>query len=434
MSDDGYITTLTRIINPLADRQQLKWPPIMLLHGGTIDATAYIFSSTLYHHPEKYPRDIGDEPISSWNRSMAFTLANNGYDVWLAETRGSNEHNLDHIKSAAFKSALENKNLEKNMTKGENLLSIFNSFNYWSFSQDDIITHEIKSQIDKICQVVSAEISPEAAALDKCKVSLVSFSLSTPIALGFLSIRPDYAKEKIHRFVVMAPTFYRRGMNPVMRFALAIVCPLIPNSLGVAILYEMIYTQLRRLLLLPGTWKKIRYTGNKFVENLMMGPSAKYRTLLEQNVVFHLMRLVSFKAGKQMCQQMKGNRLQKYDYGVEKNMRIYNQPTPPEYNLSNLLIEPYLMVSATNDMLSTIESVDFLIKKMNPKPHKHIVAPQFNHLDLVAGVENDKYVNLPILEYFDEFALKRPASSELNMENGQGRSISTSEADFDPDY
>lgn len=97
LADDGYITEMIRIINPLADRRNLKQPPVMLLQGGLSDQSIWVWASSIQHHPEKYPRVVSqDGPISSWNRSLGFMLANNGYDVWLVGSRGSNERNQAH--------------------------------------------------------------------------------------------------------------------------------------------------------------------------------------------------------------------------------------------------------------------------------------------------------------------------------------------------
>lgn len=390
------------------------------MHGGTIDPTAYLFASTKKHHPEKYPRDESDGPITSYNRSLAFVLANAGHDVWLAETRGSNERNMDHINLRSITSLFDHKAKDKNMTTGEKLQEVSEAWNYWSFSQDEIIQHEVRSYIDKICQVIHSD------GIDKkCKVNLFSFSLSTPLALGFLSTRPDYAAEKIHRLVIMAPTFYKDGLSPATSWILAKVCPLVPNTVGIMLVYDLVFLEIRKLLILPGHWKKFRYSIVKSFITLLMGPSAKYRTLLELNVLYHVMRVVGFKQGKQMCQQMKANRLQKYDFGVAKNLNVYNSPEPPEYDLSNLLIKPPLIVVATNDALASPAAVSRLINVMNPKPYKVIKAPEFNHLDLVAGVENDKYVNLPILKFLDETLdpKEQPGYQKLDGSPDSGVSI-----------
>lgn len=410
IADDGYITELTHLINPLADKTKLRQPPVLMEHGGTIDPTAYMIASSIQHFPEKWPRSMAqDGPIQSWNRSLAFVLANNGFDVWLAETRGANERNRRHIKTEAVRSILEGKNMNKNMTKGENINQILRSWDYWAFSQDDIIAHELKSHVDTVLQVTGAK-----------KVHLMTFSLSTPCSLGFFSLRPDYA-EKVQGYISMAPIISGQGGSKFTGIMFKTVCNLFPNHLGNVVFTEAILSEpMRRLVVAIFKPKWLRYSLGKALINYFMGPSAKWQTLLDDNVMGHLFRTVSFREVKQMCQHMKSNKFRKFDYGPVKNLLIYNQTSPPTYDLSNLNIRDWLVVSAANDEMSTPEVYSNLYASVNPKPVAHVVAPGFNHLDLIAGWGNDKYVNMPILRYLERMSFQ--SGTEENTEDNDADS------------
>lgn len=84
VSTDGYITELTRLINPLVDAgKRLKSPPVVLYGGPTVSSIAFLMASSNKHHPMPWPRNSSKEwgytTIS--NRSLAFMLSNYGYDV-----------------------------------------------------------------------------------------------------------------------------------------------------------------------------------------------------------------------------------------------------------------------------------------------------------------------------------------------------------------
>lgn len=381
---------MTHLINPLADKRMLRQPPVLLEHGGTIDPTAYLVASSIQHFPEKWPRTAQDGPMKSWNRSLAFMLANNGFDVWLAETRGSNDRNRRHIKTKALKTALKGGNAGKNMTVGEQINEIISEWDYWGFSQDDIIAHELKSHMDTVLRLTGSK-----------KLHLMTFSLSTPTSLAFLSIRPDYAS-KVQGYISMAPIISGEGVSKFVKVVFQTVCPLLPNSIGTLVLTDIILTQpFRDAITLLSVNKRIRYSSVKSVITSFMGSSPKWRTLLDLNVIGHLFRSLSFKELKQMCQQTRANKLQKFDYGPLKNKLIYNQTDPPVYDISNLKIKDWIVVSAANDLLSTPQVYEHLYKIVNPKPMAHIVAQGFNHLDLIVGWENDKYVNMPIVRYLE---------------------------------
>lgn len=401
------MTQVTRLINPKADPRSLRQPPVLLEHGGTIDPTAYLIASSIQHHPEKWPRTAADGPITSWNRSLAFVLANNGFDVWLAETRGSNDNNRKRVKSRVVETLRAGANERKNMTKAEDLDELSRLNDYWAFSQDDIIAHEIKSHMDLVLSLTGAK-----------KLHLFTFSLSTPTSLAFLSTRPDYAA-KVRGYVSMAPIVSGEGVNLLIKLALQTICPLLPDQVGTLFMTDLVFTQpMRDLVVAISKSRTLRYSTVKAFITLLMGPSAKYQTLLDLNVMGHMLRELSFKESKQLCQQTKANKLQKYDYGPIKNRILYKSAEPPIYDLSNLNIKDWIVVSAANDALATPKVVEHLISLVHPKPKAHIIAPGLNHLDLIAGFENDKYVNLPVLHYFEEMSFD--SANNVNFAQGQG--------------
>lgn len=393
-SDDGYMTVLTRIINPKADRRMLRMPPILMEYGGSADSGDYLIGSSIQHHPEKWPRSFkADGPITSWNCSLAFVLANNGFDVWLAGTRGSGEKDLLKVKSRPKDMISKSDIGEQNVTAGENLEEVIKSEDYWSFSQDDIIAYEFKSHFDTVMKVTGSS-----------KVSLVSYSLSTPTVLSFLGLRPDYA-EKVHGFVSLAPIFSGQGIGPLLQIVLRTICPLIPEKVGTLVLTDMLVSKpVRDLIIQIAKVKPLRYSLIKSIVTLIFGPSAKYQTSLDLNVIGHLSRELSFREVRQVCQQTQANKLQFYDYGPAKNRVIYKSPTPPEYDVSNLRIKDWLLVTAANDAIATPAAVQSLLRLVGPKPAAHIVVPGFNHIDLFVGVDNDVYCNLPILSYFERIS------------------------------
>lgn len=89
-----------------------------------------------------------------------------------------------------------------------------------------------------------------------------------------------------------------------------------------------------------------------------------------------------------------------YDHGAVQNQLVYDSFTPPAYDISKLKFESWLVVSGANDKLSTPKMVENLLNAVYPRPIGRVTAPAMNHLDLIAGFDNDVHVNLPIVEYF----------------------------------
>lgn len=389
LSDDGYITQITRIINPLVDPSQLKQPPVMLMHGGTIDPTVYVWASAIQHHPEPYPRTESSGPMTSWNRSIAFMLANNGYDVWLIGTRGSDSQNQDHVEYKGPKSIDFS-----GQTKIELLPQAFlEAQKYWDFSMDEVIEFEIPRQIDKVLELTGAR-----------NVSILVISLSSMTVPPMVAKYPEVA-DKVHNLVVLGPIINNKGANLFIKIAHDIVT-ILPDQFGSLLISEVAFTKFfRAFILLLSKSRYLRYSLLKAATGLLVGASPKYHTLLEPGVMGHLFMPLSFKYLKHYCQQVKHAKFQKYDHGFLKNELHYGTPWPPAYSISNINVKNWLVISGSNDNLATPKSVQQFIRQINPKPYEHIQLEHFSHLDLVAAMENDIYVNLPTLEFLDRFHL-----------------------------
>lgn len=411
LSDDGYITQLIRIINPLADQSQLKQPPVMLLQGGITDVSIWVWPSVVQHHPERWPRKPGDGPMTSWNRSLALTLANNGYDVWLVSHRGANEQNQGHIDLQRHEPAGQRKEFQKNDTLMENWLSErldepgerkpADVVRYWNFTFDELAEFEVTVHIDKVLSVTGAS-----------KVTLVPMSFSTIYAPMALARHPHYQR-RLHNVVVFGPIISNKGTNTAMTLLHNTICKHLPDELGTMLLTEMVFSQpMRDLALLMGRLKDTRYS---FVEAMLLplaGPSARFRTLLEPGVYGHILMPTGFKMIKHYCQIVTASKMRRFDHGVAGNLKAYGSLEPPDYNLAKVDYGNWLLVSAGNDVLATPKSVRSYMRAIKSKPYDHIFVSKYNHLDLWAAIDNDVTINLPVLNFLDNYHLPPAGSTQ----------------------
>lgn len=401
VSNDNYITQLCRIINPLADRRQLKQPPVMLMHGGLISPTAYVWGSSAQHHPEEYPRGPNSKPFTSFNRSLAFVLANNGYDVWLVGIRGADKQNQEHRNLSGPKSIDQ---IIKHKRKKSFLRQQKEAERYWMFTMDDEIEFELPRQIDKVMNVTGSN-----------KVNLFTYSQSTQMSLALVSQNLDYAK-KVHSLISMAPVLNDKGTNWLIRAYYRLFCTYVPVKLGTRLTSEMVLTKpMRKLILKINKNKYLRYSLLKGLGSVFFGSSAKYLTLLEPSVVWHSLMPISFQQLKHYCQQAVAGKLQKYDYGYWKNMKAYRSLKPKAIDISDLHIDNWMVISGTNDNFASPKSIEQVLRDVkHPKPYKHLIVDGYSHLDLIAAITNDVQVNRPVLDFFDHFQLPPLASPQNN--------------------
>lgn len=71
-----------------------------------------------------------------------------------------------------------------------------------------------------------------------------------------------------------------------------------------------------------------------------------------------------------------------FDYGsVNQNLKYYNQPTPPLYNIANINV-PVALYYGTNDMLANVADIQFLRNNL-PYIVDDLNIEFYNHMDFI---------------------------------------------------
>lgn len=93
-------------------------------------------------------------------------------------------------------------------------------------------------------------------------------------------------------------------------------------------------------------------------------------------------------------------KFQQFDFGRDKNLKIYNSPDPPEYNLKNVTAPIYLY-SASEDLLVDPRDVEKLENLLpNVKCYKKI--EDWNHMDMLLGKNARKVIYEKIVQSLNE--------------------------------
>ncbi|OTF73627.1 hypothetical protein BLA29_010120, partial [Euroglyphus maynei] len=177
-TNDGYILQLVRIINPFVlDRSGLK--PILLHHGFQCTGTSWLIArnGTLlsdgiyYEYPD---REQSMNNIGMIGDTLGFVLATKGYDVWLANYRGS-IYSTNHTRFAT------------------------DSEEFWKFSIDEMILFDLPAEIDYILNETGRK-----------HLSYIGHSQGNLMMFGLMSLN-DYYSQRIRPFIALSPVFYHDG-------------------------------------------------------------------------------------------------------------------------------------------------------------------------------------------------------------------------------
>lgn len=93
-----------------------------------------------------------------------------------------------------------------------------------------------------------------------------------------------------------------------------------------------------------------------------------------------------------------------WDWGSAGNQIAYGQPTPPEYNVTNIKRPLYFMYAA-NDILASPADVKYLAKKVSATLVDLYLVPNqtFDHVDFIFGKDAPQLVYKPLIKVLKKY-------------------------------
>lgn len=335
-TEDGYKLNIFRIPK--------KAPPVLLVHG------------------------IGDSSdcwlVLGPKHSLAYQLADNGYDVWLFNARG-NRYNKENVNKVPDKI-------------------------FWDFSFEEIGYRDLPRTIDYILNVTSIS-----------KLTYIGFSQGTTVFLVMLSLRPEY-NIKIEHAILLAPVsslittkyplidFFYNNLDKLKSLARHIF-EVFPFNERLNRYHVAVCNPRSPLRLLCESELFVNF-GLKKLTNLLPEKLPV--------ITSHIPAGTSSKLFLHFLQSYKGFR--RYDYGGTRNKIVYSSPSPPEYDLSRIFV-PVTLITSEVDWFSAIDDVNVLKNKLQ-NVDKFIVIEknrQFTHLEFIYGARVNKFINQPVLNILE---------------------------------
>ncbi|XP_011301866.1 lipase 3 isoform X2 [Fopius arisanus] len=317
-TEDGYNIRLDRISGAPTSPEAPGKPVVYLLHGLGVASEAWILWTP--------------------NNSLAFLLADAGYDVWLGNIRGTT-HGRSH------QSLDPDKDRE-----------------FWNFDLTTISTMDLPAQVDFILEKTG-----------ESKLTIIGHSMGTTLSYIFLSEKPTY-NNKVNLVLLVAGPDINAEVMPhgphVVKFA-DDYCN--PNISDICLKFANIFMQKTTS---PLSFEELRH----LMEYAPAGSSLRLHHHYLQNI-------------------NSGN-FQKYDYeSTAANIEHYGQETPSKYNLSNI-DTPVVLIYIKNDFFSPEISTRILEKHLpnivvsEAVPDKAFVHADFIFHKNVKAVIYDRVIKL----------------------------------------
>eukprot|EP01025_Chloroclados_australasicus_P048409 TRINITY_DN5484_c1_g1_i1.p1 TRINITY_DN5484_c1_g1~~TRINITY_DN5484_c1_g1_i1.p1 ORF type:complete len:469 (-),score=11.46 TRINITY_DN5484_c1_g1_i1:360-1622(-) len=296
--------------------------------------------------------------INGINRGLAYILVDQGFDVWMGNSRGNSY-------------SLLNQNVKASSAK------------FWDFSWDEMALMDIPATVDTVVQETQSQQLIYVCHSQGCLIGLAALASSQSL------------QQKVAKVIMLAPAVFVSHIESTPFRILAEldmgkliqdvgITDFLPSVELVQSLTSIVCDGLpeecsNALFMLVG-YDPVAMNDNmlsKYLEYYPAGTSVKN--------ILHWSQMINYN----------GKKLRKFDYGLQCtywyifqracNYREYGQQTPPTYNLSNISTPMYLFYGG-QDLLADFLDVGILIENLNIQyVQLSEEVSSYDHLDFVLG-------------------------------------------------
>ncbi|OWM74002.1 hypothetical protein CDL15_Pgr022273 [Punica granatum] len=342
-TQDGYILSVQRIPEGRATSVGSR-QPVIIQHGVLVDGMTWVLNS-----PEQ---------------NLPMILADNGFDVWIANTRGT-------------RFCRRHKSLDPSQPA------------FWDWSWDELVLYDLPA----VFNFVYAQTGNK-------KIDYVGHSLGTLIALASLS--EGRLVDQLRSVALLSPVAYLSYMTTALG-VVAAKSPLaeIFKALKIAEFNpkgEPVSKFLKSLCAHPGV----------DCYDLLSALTGKNCCLNASTVDLFLKnepQPTSTKNMMHLAQIVRDRRLAKYNYGNSGfNVMHYGEAAPPVYNLSNIPRDLPIFISyGGRDALSDTGDVQMLLDSLKLHDVSRLSVQfikDYAHADFIMGVNAKDVVYSQVLSFF----------------------------------
>ncbi|XP_006880458.1 PREDICTED: lipase member K [Elephantulus edwardii] len=345
VTKDGYILGIYRIPHGKESSVRTGPRPVVFLQHGLFGAA----TNWICNLP---------------NGSLAFLLADRGYDVWMGNSRG-NIWSKKHLR-------LSPKSRE-----------------YWAFSFDEMAKYDLPDTIDFIIEKTGQQ-----------RLFYVGHSQGTTLAFIAFSENPELAR-RIKIFFAFAPVAtVKYTENPMRKYTNL-------SRKAVKILFgDKMFHPTTNFDHLIATKVCNRKFFHRICSNVLFSLSGYDANNLNMSRLdVYMMQGLAGTSVQNMlhwAQAVQSGKLQAFDWGSpNQNMIHFNQDTPPLYNVTKMKI-PTAVWNGGHDVMADIKDVENLLPKIsNLIFYKQI--PHYNHVDFYLGQDAPQEVYQDLFHLMEQY-------------------------------
>nr|XP_035935230.1 lipase member K isoform X4 [Halichoerus grypus] len=297
------------------------------------------------------------------NNSLAFLLADIGYDVWMGNSRG-NTWSRKHLKFSP------------------------KSREYWAFSLDEMANYDLPATINFIVEKTGQE-----------RLYYVGHSQGTTIAFIAFSTNPELAK-RIKIFFALAPVItVKYTQSPMKKFTI-LSREVVKALFGDKMFYphtffdQFIATKVCNRKLFRHICSNFLFTFSGFdPKNLNMSRLDVY--LAQSSAGTSVQNMLHW------AQAANSGLFQAFDWGnPDQNMMHFHQLTPPLYDVTRMEV-PTAVWSGGHDRVADVRDVENLLPKITRLIYYKLI-PHYNHVDFYLGQDAPQEIYQDLIRLMDE--------------------------------
>jgi len=352
-TEDGYILGLHRIPHGKDQEPGGRRPVAYLQHALITSSSLWVFG------PPK--------------KSLAYILADLGYDVWMGNSRGN-----PYSKNHTYLEPCSGSRCKE----------------FWDFDWHEGGIYDVTAGIDYALEYTKQD-----------SVYYAGHSMGTTQYVVMLSQRPEY-NNKIKIGALLAPPVF-------MGHASNFIFDIASLAGGIEIIYHLLgqYEFLPHLDLI--SWIGDMFCGDDHpLTNLVcmnMGfillgfnPGQLNSTMIP-TYLDHIPQSSSTRTFAHYAQLYLSKGFEGYDFGETENIIHYGQPTPPVYDL-NKVTAPTAIFKGDADSLCSLVDVDILVNRLPNVVFDHLVEMDgWTHTDYVISMDADYLVYKYVTEIFSQY-------------------------------